>query len=610
MRIIGICPSTRAREVATVVTYLFPFIEHPRKLTMSPTEPSASNAFPSAAENLLKLCDRLGIDYIFANFGSDHPGFIEALAILRQRGESAPQVIVCPHEMTALSAAHGYAMVTRRPQLVLVHVDVGTQNLGGSVHNIARGRVPVVIVAGLSPLGEGRDSAASRTEYIHYIQDTSRQHEIVAQYMKWSYEVRAADMTRATLLRAWQIAESSPQGPTYITGARELWDAADTSAEPNAAACGAASLGGLPDAALHELHEALAGANRALVVTTYLGRNPDSVRKLVSMCERYGVGVLEVGPQYMNFPGEHPCHLGYRRDSMVDQADVILLIDVDVPWLPRNTRPASSAKVFHIDVDALKPALGAWHFGAHSRHVAESGIALDQLLNADLPVEPVRREARLAWLASASVRRTPELPTEGPISAVEVTLAVRKLVSERTIVLCEEPSNALGITSILRMSRPGSFFASGGSGLGWGTNAAIGAQLAAPDAEVIALVGDGCFLFGVPSSTYWVAGKYETPVLTVIYNNGGWHSPKVSTQLVHGEGIAHREDTYWVSAGAGARLAELAAATGGAAAFRVTDRELLHSTLKEAMATVRAGRAAVVEVLIQPITGQALGIGN
>src|SRR5690606_17407281 len=135
-----------------------------------------------------------------------------------------PQIVVCPHEMTALSAAHGYAMVTRQPQMVLVHVDVGTQNLGCSIHNAARARVPVFIMAGLSPLLPDGDQPGMRTEYIHYIQDTSRQHEIGGQYMKWSYELRAAEMVAPVLLRGMQIATTAPEGPVYLTGAREIWE--------------------------------------------------------------------------------------------------------------------------------------------------------------------------------------------------------------------------------------------------------------------------------------------------------------------------------------------------------------------------------------------------
>ena len=178
----------------------------------------------SAAHTLLAFSARAGIEYIFTNLGSDHPAFIEAFAEMQKSGEAVPRIIVCPHEMTALSAAHGYAMVTRRPQLVLVHVDVGTQNLGGSVHNAAPGRVPAIVIAGLSPVTDGGDRVGTRNEFIHYIQDMPRQHDIVSPYMKWCYELRASETVAPVMARAIQISTTPPEGPVYITGAREVWE--------------------------------------------------------------------------------------------------------------------------------------------------------------------------------------------------------------------------------------------------------------------------------------------------------------------------------------------------------------------------------------------------
>jgi len=191
---------------------------------------------------------------------------------------------------------------------------------------------------------------------------------------------------------------------------------------------------------------------------------------------------------------------------------------------------------------------------------------------------------------AARQRVTPAIapPAEGSITAQQLTAAVRELVNERTIVVFEEPSATELIPSVLRLMRPGSYFASGGSGLGWGVNAAIGAKLADPQAEVIALIGDGCFLFGVPGSAYWVSGTYRAPFLTIIYNNGGWHA------------------SYWVTIGAGARLADIAKATGGADAFRVTEPSLLKDTLQQALQLVREGRSVVVDVTIAPMSGQVL----
>ncbi|MEP7085561.1 MAG: thiamine pyrophosphate-dependent enzyme, partial [Betaproteobacteria bacterium] len=215
---------------------------------------------------------------------------------------------------------------------------------------------------------------------------------------------------------------------------------------------------------------------------------------------------------------------------------------------------------------------------------------------------------RVAWIADAKQRHAQphSSTTGGAITPEELTEAIRELITERTVVLFEEPSGTELIPSILRLTRPGSFYASGGSGLGWGINAPIGAKLADPDAEVIALVGDGCYLFGVPSSAFWVANTYATPFLTIIYNNGGWHSPKLSTLGVHPEGDAKRNDTYWVTTGAGARLPEIAAAAGNAKAFRITKREELQETLRRALEIVRGGRCAVVDVEITAISAQVL----
>lgn len=569
----------------------------------------------SAARRLLTLCAELGARYLFTNLGSDHPAFIEAFAALQEEGAATstpmPQIIVCPHEMTALSAAHGFAMITRQPQVVLVHVDVGTQNLGCSIHNAARGRVPAVIVAGLSPVTVSGERTGSRNEFIHYTQDTPRQHEIVAQYMKWSYEVRAAEMIDGIVMRAVQLASSAPQGPVYLTGAREIWEAPSllgNEQREQRRYWPVVSGPGLPAQDIALLSDALATAQRPIVITSYLGRQARAVQALAQLSERFAFGVCEVSPQYMNFPGTHAHHLSHSRNALVDEADLILMIDVDVPWIMSSVQPSPSARLFHIDEDALKQGLGFWHFPCERSWQGDSARVLEQLLEASSGRSIEGAAQRRGWLAQARSRlqhaATP--PAAGAITPRELTEAVAELINERSIVIFEEPSSTELIPAVLKLERPGTYFASGGSGLGWGINAAIGARLARPDAEVIALVGDGCYVFGVPGSAYWVAGTYDAPFLTIIYNNGGWHSPKLSTSWVHPQGRASSSDSFWVTTGAGARLADLAAATGGAEAYRVEDRAQLKETLRQALQCVRNGRSAVVDVSITKISAQVL----
>jgi acetolactate synthase-1/2/3 large subunit len=448
-----------------------------------------------------------------------------------------------------------------------------------------------------------------RNEYIHYTQDTTRQSDIVAPFMKWMYELRAPEMTEAVVRRAVQIASTVPQGPVYLTGAREVWEASTPPAREDAGNWTPARLGGLAPADARELHEALCRARRPLVLTSYAGREPEVVARLVALAERFGIGVAELGPQYVSFPGKHPMHLGYQRNALVGEADLVLLLDVDVPWMESRVQPRPDARVFHVDVDPLKVDFGYWHFPVQRSWQAETREVLDQLLALDAAPAQERRQERLAWIAEAKKRSAlplAEPPATGPITPVELTRAVRELVNDRTVVLVEAPSHAMMIASVLQTDRPGGYYQNHGAGLGWALNAAVGVKLAAPGAEVITLVGDGCFQFGVPASAYWVAGACEAPQLTVIYNNGGWKSPRVSTELVHPDGPAHRNDTYWVAAGRGTRFEQIAEATG-AAGFSVDAREELRTTLARALEVVRGGRSAVVNVHLAPVTAQALG---
>lgn len=574
------------------------------------TLPVPAPAAPTAARRLLEEAARLGVDCIFTNLGSDHPAFIEAFAAIDEENGRMPRIVVCPHEMTALSAAHGHAMRSRRPQMVLVHVDVGTQNLGCSIHNAARGRVPAIVVAGLSPVSVSGERTGARSEFIHYTQDAPRQHEIGGQFMKWSYELRAPEMVDQVLLRGAQIACTSPEGPVYITGAREVWDAPAVAPQQPLAHWTPARAAGLPAGAPEELAQALWQAKRPLVITSYLGRQPQAAARLAELSTRFGFAVCEVNPQYMNFPGDHPHHVGYRRNALVGEADLILLLDVDVPWIVAKAAPAADARLFHLDCDPLKQDMGFWHFPAERSWQADSLAALEQLLAVPAPAGAPGRAERSEWIAAARERLAlPDLPApaDGAIDVQRLAMAVAKLVNDKTVIVLEEPTASERLVHTLRMSVPGSYYANGGSGLGWSINAAIGVKLADPEAEVITLVGDGSYVFGVPSSTYWVAETYGAPGLTIVFNNGGWNAPKASTLLVHPEGTAKRRDRYWITTSARARFADIAAAASGAAAFRVDKLAELDGTLQQALQIVRGGRSAVVEVMLPPISSQVLG---
>jgi len=565
----------------------------------------------TASMAMLEALTEAGITHAFANFGSDHPALVEAIAEARATGRKIPEIVTCPNEMVALSAAHGFAQVSGRAQAVIVHVDCGTQALAGAVHNAARGRIPVFIYAGLSPATQEGELTGSRNEFIHWLQDVSDQRGILRPYVKYENELRSAANVKQIVHRAMQLALSDPQGPVYLVGAREIMEAASAGTAIAIDRWTPVRAAALPHDAVETIADALAGAERPLVVTSYLGRNTEAVPPLVELCEKLGVGVLESAPSAMNFPHDNPLYQGSHwnhpfQNAALATADVVLVLDSDVPWVPSVSRPDPAARIFHIDVDPLKASTPLWHIGAHATFFADARTALSQLnrhlVRSGVDAEKVAtRAARYAHLHAerAAKLRSAESAGGDEVTPALLTAKVREAIDRDTIVLNEGITNYPTIFDHLARKEPGTIFTSGGSSLGWHGGAAIGAKLAAPEKTVVALAGDGSFMFSAPSAVYWMARRYHAPFVAIVYNNGGWEAPKFSALAVHPAGYASRAADLDLSFEPQPDYAGIAAAAGGAHAIRVEKLADLEAAIACALRAVRIERrAAVVDVKV------------
>src|SRR5712692_11321523 len=164
----------------------------------------------NGAEAVIQLFVALGVDLIFLNPGTDTAPLQEALVALDARGVRTPRVVASLFESVALAAAHAYFSVTRRPQVVVVHVDVGTQNLGGNLHDAMRGEAGVVILAGRTPYTVDGDVPGGRSRPVNWQQDVRDQMGIVRGYVKWAHELGRTDTLHQLVPRAFQIAATEP----------------------------------------------------------------------------------------------------------------------------------------------------------------------------------------------------------------------------------------------------------------------------------------------------------------------------------------------------------------------------------------------------------------
>ncbi|KAL4820276.1 hypothetical protein BDW67DRAFT_181349 [Aspergillus spinulosporus] len=577
-----------------------------------------------------------GVTHCFVNLGSDHPSILEAMVKgQKEKPNEFPKIITCPNEMVALSMADGYARLTGKPQCVIVHVDVGTQGLGAAIHNASCGRAPVLIFAGLSPFTIEGEMRGSRTEYIHWIQDVPDQKQIVSQYCRYSADIRSGKNIKQMVHRALKFATSDPQGPVYLVGAREVME---EEIEPYAVSpYGWKSVAppALPAEGVELIAQELASAKQPLVIVGYSGRNVRGVEQLVKLADTYkGIRVLDTGGSDMCFPADHPASLGLRFGihEAIKTADFILVADCDVPWIPTQCSPSDSAKIIHVDVDPLKQQMPVFYIPAMATFRAESATAFEQVnayvesntelkkfITSDANNALGQRREEAFRKTRQAINELAVTPAGGPDAALNASYLlseIRKTLPLDTIWAIESVTLTPIVSDQIAATLPNSWINCGGGGLGWSGGAALGIKLAT-DAQagggnkgkfVCQIVGDGTYLFSVPGSVYWIARRYNIPVLTIVLNNKGWNAPRRSMLLVHpnGDGSKATNEELNISFAPTPDYAGIARAASGGHIWAGVAGSVgeLGRLLPEAVESVKNGVGAVLEAQLDGTDGK------
>jgi acetolactate synthase-1/2/3 large subunit len=353
------------------------------------------------------------------------------------------------------------------------------------------------------------------------------------------------------------------------------------------------------------LAEWIAAAEFPLILTSNLGRDRAAVGVLAALAERHAIPVAEPHASCVNLPASHPFKLGHAGTELLGKADLLLVVDCEVPWYPRYAAPRADAKVVHLGVDPLFERYPHRAFTAHLAITGSSRAGME-LLDEALRARPVQRAAadrRRAAVADFKSKKAAELAAvverarkEKPIRYPYVGKCVHDALPKGGIVITE-----LGVAADhFALEEPGQLLAvSIGGGLGFGLGASLGAKLAAPDRMVVSTIGDGSYMFGNPTPFHLVSRAAKLPTLTIVCNNGRWQAVESATRVVYPDGAAaHAAEMPLVELQPSPEFTKVAEASD-AFARRVDDPADLPRAIDVALTAVAGGRQALLDVRME-----------
>jgi acetolactate synthase I/II/III large subunit len=486
----------------------------------------------------------VGVDYIFANSGTDFPPIIEGLAEAAAKDIALPRAIVVPHEHAAMGMAHGYYLATGRPQAVMTHTNVGLANCAIGAINMATEHVPVLLFSGRTPtLEQGRLGA--RTVPIGWGQEMRDQPALVREATKWDYELRFPEQALEVVDRAYAIACSTPRGPVYVSLPREVL-------------CGQCPSGGLHDpsrmlpvgispatGALEAAAALLAGARNPVIVAQRGAGSAEGFAALSALVGGWGIPVVQYWPNHIAIATDHPMAVGAGLEPWLSEADVILVLDCLAPWSPEVHKLAPGCKVIQAGPDPLYSRFPVRNFQADLSLAGETADIILGLARAMQTYQPEGRAERRTLVAAKAdeIRLAARVAAEHGGLGEQMTKEWVSLCLSRVI----EDLDATVLSELgcpmdpMTLRTAGSWYQEPHSGgLGWSLPCALGMQLAQPNRIIVATMGDGAYMFSNPVACHQIAESLRLPVLVLVLNNREWGAVRKSVLGTYPDGYASR----------------------------------------------------------------------
>ncbi len=566
---------------------------------------------------MVDVIKTLNVEYVAANPGSSFRSLHES--VVNYGGNKSPELITCLHEESAVAIAHGYAKAAGKPMAVMAHGSVGFQHAAMGVYNAWCDRVPVIMIGGN---GIDADKRRPGTEWSHSVQDPAL---LLRDYIKWDDAPGSLQHFAESTVRAYRVATTGQMGPVVIMADIDLQEDAIHGKPPTIPKLQPALPIQGDTGSLQEAAKLLLNAKNPVIIADRAARNQDGVKALVSLAESLQAPVIDLGGR-MNFPNTHHLCLSDLKRPLVRDADVILMLEVADPWGQVN----ALSDPFKTVRSESKPDVKVITIGMNDVSIRSNYQDFQRFLSvemaipgeaqASMPVitEYIQKNATAAQKAVFEARREPmkkrwakqlQDAKEGAALGWDASpISTARLAMETFEVIKNEPW-CLAVSDRIAWARklwPTTEFhqmlgGSGGQGVGYGLPASVGAALANKSLGrmTVTFQPDGDLLYA--PGALWTAAHHKIPLLMVMHNNGGYYQ-----EVMHLQRMAsmhnRRTDQAWI--GNSLRnpdidFAKIAQGMGVWAEGPIKDPSQLKGALQRALAEVKQGRPALLDVVCQ-----------
>ena len=587
--------------------------------TLPPSKDPVSQS-TSGGDFMVDVFKTLDIEYLSMNCASSFRGLHEA--VLNHGGNTKPEILTCPHEEIAVHMAQGYAKIEGKPMAMICHGVVGLQHATMAMYNAWCDRVPVIVMGGNIIEANKRGPGA---EWVHSAIDPGA---IVRDFTKWDDQPTSLQHFAESAVRAYKVSMTPPMGPVMLSLDAELQENPISDAETLKIPKLSKVIPPQGDsAALAELAKMLVNAETPVIVVDRLARTPAGMARLVELAETLQCAVIDNAGR-MNFPSRHPLNMSFRR-AIIKQADVIVAMEVNELWgslnafsdrIVRSSKPnyKPGAKIVTLGSRDLYMKSNYQDFGRYQ----EVDLTIGGDAEASLPtlIEQVKRliddgkksafEARGKKLAAVKLAAVEQAKSDATIGWDASPITTARLCAEVYGQIKDEDWSMVG-TSI-RLTWPHRLWnfekphqwngVSGGAGVGYNLPASLGAALANKKHGrlTVSFGGDGDFMFA--PGTLWTAAHHKIPMLYIVQNNRAYHQEYMYLQAMaarHGRGITNTATGITIT-DPNIDYATVARGFGVHGEGPIIDPNDLGPALKRAIAVVKSGQPALVDVVTDP----------